>query len=530
MNKKYIFYILALILVASFIIRLNFVEEMPNNQDDIFYHKAAEDLSNFSKPAIYVNGKAFPTMVFLGYPFILSIFYMIFGSSYFLGEIVTIIFSILSLILFFLIAKKLFNAKAGLIACILLAFSPLHLILSTRILTDIPSLALMLLAIYVYFFYEGRYKYHLFGILMGVNYFIRTSSIILVFIPFFDNLFSKRKFYKNYHKVLLSFLPFILLFFLLNFVQYGDPFTIGYGYYEEKLNFVFFYDMTSPFPRFVGETLQEKLGGVLFFIYSFIHGGNIMDSFGATFATFSQGILIFVLIFLFRMKDNDEHLKSYKKILLILALSNILFYSLQRYYGVRYMIVTYSIFILIAGGELENLSRKLINSPKIRALSVISVLILILIPSFISAMPYLSFFHNNQLPIVHTLRWMDKNTENDSIIITDYFIQANYYSSRRVIPIRILDEASIRRLMSSNSDIYFIEDFFTRMQPTKCFAENMVPNNISATRERTKDCRVYNIINRYPASKMVLDYVLENYNSTRLESPFGIVYHKINNN
>ena len=152
---------------------------------------------------------------------------------------------------------------------------------------------------------------------------------------------------------------------------------------------------------------------------------------------------------------------------------------------------------------------------------------LIVVPSFISALPYLTFFHNNQLPIVYAVKYLDKNVGENSIIVSDYFIHFNYYSNKTAIPIRILNESLINQLVNSNSTIYFLEDFYTRMQPTKCFSENKVKNNISETKLRTKHCRVYNIINMHPISPIILNYVLENYDATLLKTPAGINYYEI---
>ncbi|MFP4523492.1 MAG: ArnT family glycosyltransferase [Candidatus Nanoarchaeia archaeon] len=179
---------------------------------------------------------------FPGLEYVLVGAFALFGSSIFTAQIVMIVFSLLGIFAFYLLAKELFAQTKNstlfqLIATLSFAIIPPMIFWSFRIYTDIPSVTCMLFSIYFFiksipekkaskkFISPSSKKIYCFialaGIFASLSFLLRFSTILFV-IPIGIYLLYNKRF-----KHLLFFsagaLATLLPWLLYNTIQYSHP-------------------------------------------------------------------------------------------------------------------------------------------------------------------------------------------------------------------------------------------------------------------------------------------------------------------
>ena len=86
----------------------------------------------------------------LGLPVILGFLWKLGANLIVAGEAVALVFSMLSILLVYLIGRNLFGKAAGIVAAAFFALTPVFFLYSSYILTEIPSTFFVLLAVYLY--------------------------------------------------------------------------------------------------------------------------------------------------------------------------------------------------------------------------------------------------------------------------------------------------------------------------------------------------------------------------------------------
>ncbi|MFA5778946.1 MAG: phospholipid carrier-dependent glycosyltransferase [Elusimicrobiota bacterium] len=141
---------------------------------------------------------------------------------YVTGRSFSVFFGIATIILLFFIGKIFYgNNKIGLLAAFFLAITPLHIIYSHYIVTDIllTFLTTVVLILSYYIYKEASIKiYIITGLLMGLTGATKYSIFPLVIIPILAHILSK-------NKILDKRLLFYILFIPLGFFI-GNPYSI----------------------------------------------------------------------------------------------------------------------------------------------------------------------------------------------------------------------------------------------------------------------------------------------------------------
>ncbi len=136
--------------------------------------------------------------------------YSIFGVNEFAAKMTTLFFSSLSMILLYLLAKRLFNPKVALLSAALFFANPMSMLFSYRALIDFSSWFFIFATLWVYLEAgkTGKRRYYL---LTGLFAFLATMgqrpAIILLPAIFIYSFFIK----KTYMKSLLMLIPFLML-------------------------------------------------------------------------------------------------------------------------------------------------------------------------------------------------------------------------------------------------------------------------------------------------------------------------------
>ncbi|QQG47082.1 MAG: glycosyltransferase family 39 protein [Candidatus Woesebacteria bacterium] len=136
------------------------------------------------------------------------------------GRAETAFFGVASVIVVYLIGKKMFNKRVGIISALFLAIAPLHTRDSHYITTDVLSVLTILLAFlsFLYLYKTKKLKWFITsGILMGISVTVRYYPIaIFAYLSAILYSFEKQK--KWFRNILISF------FFVLVGVFIGLPF------------------------------------------------------------------------------------------------------------------------------------------------------------------------------------------------------------------------------------------------------------------------------------------------------------------
>jgi 4-amino-4-deoxy-L-arabinose transferase-like glycosyltransferase len=224
-----------------------------------------------------------------------AVAYFFFGTNPWGLGLVTLLYSIGSLILVYFIAKMVFDAKVGLLSAFFYSFFPLDVIYSTQLLADaaVPFYS----ALSVYFFLRPKYLktkftklcYFMSGIAFGLGY---ISKITVLLLGFFFVCHQVLAFIKKERKFLDIFITF--LFFSLGFglvagiesayyaVNTGDPlFALHFGNLDDtdyRLDQRYFPGSNMPNAFFLPQyIIMNKLSFADFgFFYHFIFTAIIL--------------------------------------------------------------------------------------------------------------------------------------------------------------------------------------------------------------------------------------------------------------
>lgn len=144
-----------------------------------------------------------------------ALFFKLFGIKHFSAVLFILLLSVAEIIIIFLLGKKLFNEKIGLISSFLLVFIPVNSVYATQLLPDIPisffmSFAILLFLIGIDSSYSIVY-YFLSGCLIYCAYICRSISLIMIGTVFIGYIIYNKKMTPKFIFVIIGFLiPFIL--------------------------------------------------------------------------------------------------------------------------------------------------------------------------------------------------------------------------------------------------------------------------------------------------------------------------------
>jgi 4-amino-4-deoxy-L-arabinose transferase-like glycosyltransferase len=115
-------------------------ENFYRNGFNIFYPQI-----NWSGDAAGYIGTEFPLV-----PFLASLLYIPFGVQEWIGRSVSLAFSLLALSFFYLLVKKISNERSAVFAAVIYALAPLSIFASRSFMSDMTSLGLSIIALYLF--------------------------------------------------------------------------------------------------------------------------------------------------------------------------------------------------------------------------------------------------------------------------------------------------------------------------------------------------------------------------------------------
>lgn len=226
-----------LILLASFFVRLAFAYAEPVKWwDETVYASLGWDLK--SNPTHYSFDGGWSDYVPGGWPkagyrapllpYSLALFFAAFGQNMVLLNMIMPAIGALNVLLVYLLGKKMFSRKIGLYAAAFLAFMPVHVYYSGKILTDVFSTTLITLSVLAFLFWNEKKTAKtgiLFGAATALAFLSRYQSIVLL--PIFLIFLLAKKDAKNFlNKSLFiavaAFLLVLMPWLFYSYSEYGD--------------------------------------------------------------------------------------------------------------------------------------------------------------------------------------------------------------------------------------------------------------------------------------------------------------------
>jgi 4-amino-4-deoxy-L-arabinose transferase-like glycosyltransferase len=340
----------------------------------------------------------------------------------FVFRLTELLFSIAGVFLTYLIGKSLYNKNIGIIASFLMSVFWMHLFYSARLLVGIPSLTILLLA--VYYFWKGymikekpTYIW-LLGASIGLGILVRfPGGIILPIILIFLIIKEKITFIKD-KQLWISFTMLILTlspYLIWSYIKYSDPFF--------------------PFTAGVKGIVREQVSGyghgmfdyLKLFLPHYLHT--------IFFVLLLIGLVILIIDFIIKM---DLILKrkinnSWNDIFIILWISLPLIY-----FGFfipnnedRFLFYIFpAVFIIIAKGSLNiyNVIKKFNKT-----IAVITMILILLIGAgeqLVYAEKIIKHKANSFTHVKEVGLWLKEHSKKEDIIFNSYQPINAYYSER----------------------------------------------------------------------------------------------------
>jgi 4-amino-4-deoxy-L-arabinose transferase-like glycosyltransferase len=167
-----------IVVIAVFLRAVN-LDDVGFNSDEAVYAGQAAAIAK-----VPVLSELFP--VFRAHPllfqFTLAVFYK-FDTSDLTGRLVSVAIGVATVLLVFLLGRRLYSVRAGLIAALLLAVMPYHIIPTRQVLLDGPMTLMVTMALFmVVHFAETERPVWLLatGVCMGLTFLAKETGILLV--------------------------------------------------------------------------------------------------------------------------------------------------------------------------------------------------------------------------------------------------------------------------------------------------------------------------------------------------------------
>ena len=242
-------------------------EELWPSPDAIEYAAMAANLDRGMGPVLHFADHTYPARYTIGYSLLLAMAYPLVGHRPERLCLVTALTALVAIAALYLLTLWAFDRQSAMVAALLLSLSPYFLGLSTCLLTDVPSLAICLLAALAFLYAEERASLLasvLCGLLIGWSVTIRaTNGAIVGGILAAVMLMSPRRLdVRQLIAFALGLIPFPALQAWSNWHYLGSPLANGYTFWRPDL-YGRHFDALGLRYLFVPGSPTEKIGNLL---------------------------------------------------------------------------------------------------------------------------------------------------------------------------------------------------------------------------------------------------------------------------
>jgi hypothetical protein len=334
----------------------------------------SHELKEFFTTGYFINDGKYYSMYLIGWPFLLSLGIRI-GFPWIINPIV----GLLTLLVTYLIGQEIYDKNTGLFAAILLLFSPMFHFFTPSFLSE-PS-SLFFSSLFFYFMVKTLKEpkaltSSLAGCSLGISFLIRPYSAFSIALPvmgyfFFSFLRDKRKYLSPLITVVLTFSPFLFLFFVYNYLQTGSILLTPYQYYN-KFNALGF--GLRSFDVFMEAKQFTLLDGI--------------KNLSINLVLLNWGTVLFLFIFLFLIIINKKN--KWDLLLFANVFATVFLHFFYHFRNTRYYYAAFFAFFLLAarGINLSDISFARILSVKpIKNLNYLFLFFIVIANIFVTLSP-----------------------------------------------------------------------------------------------------------------------------------------------
>ncbi len=413
--------IIVLILIFAFLVRLKYL-----NFSQPLWWDEAEYLSIAKHWAFGIPFEVSLIRPYLFPFFVAGLFKIGFGEG--ILRIIEILISLAGVYLTFLIGRKLFSAKVGLIAAFIMSFFYLNLFYTARILVGMPSMVLSLLTIYL--FWEGyvnkksHYYIWAMGAVIGLNYLLRfPSALTAIGILLYLLLTERLRFLKNKHLWIAAgicvalMIPYFIYFYVtFDKIPIIEGVTYGFGHGE--LRFGYYLSIMPTILQSKIPFLTNNLPFLHLFLLLFIYG---------------FGSMIFNLFLGYDLLGKDKKLKKFVLLLFWIVLPYAFFSMIQQAED-RYLFYIYPAMFIVISYALVNLANYFKKYHKFAPHAIIGLVLLFgMITHLQFADALIKSKEQSYIQLKQTGEWIKANSNPEDKVISCAQPQLTHYGEREII-------------------------------------------------------------------------------------------------
>ncbi|MFA7707792.1 MAG: glycosyltransferase family 39 protein [Candidatus Pacearchaeota archaeon] len=377
-------------------------------------------------------------------PFLMSLFFRLFGVGEFLPRIFLLILSIASVIGMYFLGKELFDKKVGLLSCFFMSIFWVNLFFSFRVLVDIHSLTFFIFS--AFFFYKylntgSKSSLYWATALIGIGTLFKLSTAFLLPAILLYLLITERLTFLKKKEIWIAALIFILIL---------TPYLL-WGYFQ-----------------FHGFILTQASGLVAPDNY-FSNGFTALKNYLILFPNYLSWIMLFVFIlglasmyelllgFDLLVKQGDIKLKKDLYLLLILIIPLILISIMIDHTEDRYILNVFPAIFIISSCFIIKVFYLVKKKNKI-----IAIILLILLLGFSvqfqlkSTDSLIEGKIYSYLEVKEAGLWINQNSNPSDLIATNSNPQIKYYADREIVQIPNTEEEFEQILNSTKNLRYFV--------------------------------------------------------------------------
>ncbi|MBI2507703.1 glycosyltransferase family 39 protein [Candidatus Woesearchaeota archaeon] len=418
--------ILIAIILFTVIIRLKYL-----TINQAVWYDEAEYLSTarywaFSHPEYQLHFVRPPLL-----PFILAIFYKL-GASEIFFRITMLLSSTIAVFFTYLIGKELINKKVALLSTFILSFFYVSLFYTARIMTDLPSMTIWLIAVWSfwkgYIKKESRKHVWLFGFLVSVGILMKFPyGLLVIVIILYLLLTEKFRFLKDKDLWIAAFIGIISMI----------PYSIWYIKVYNKipiLGAAEFYESVSYFKVYIFDiipmVLQSPFPGVT----------ELFPKFSFLVILFILGFILVLLDVLigYNLAAKNEQIRKYLFILLwILVPFSYFAFIAGQVPEDRYLFYIYPAMFYLISLAAVYLYEKIRRIHKYAGVIAIMVLCLVFFSIFSTQLQVadnlIKVKSSSYIQFKNAGNWINENSDADDQVVAAGVPQLSYYSERKII-------------------------------------------------------------------------------------------------
>jgi 4-amino-4-deoxy-L-arabinose transferase-like glycosyltransferase len=256
-RQEYLF--LIIIIVSASLLRLWDLGNIGFNGDEAVYSGQSATLAGNEESEKYFSiYRAHPLFL----QFIVSVFFANFGVSDIIARVAPAIFGILTVIFVYFIGKEMYGRRVAMVAAIVMAIIPYHIIVSRQVLLDVPLSFFSTLTLFfvIRFIRQEKnvYLLYLIGAASGLSFLSKEVGIFVLIASIVSLMLARKLSFKKLAIIMGSFLLATSPFWIpILTIQEAQQTALSYWQWQTSR------DQNQPDTFYLAILFRDALGFVL---------------------------------------------------------------------------------------------------------------------------------------------------------------------------------------------------------------------------------------------------------------------------